>query len=156
MFMKHPFLLPEDENLRIFHLFQVTPEAEIADGATKSQLVAASRRARFGAIDDALRSGLYRHVASLKARNEDDVFYKTRTLGTEPWTEGERVILSNEHARDTEIGDVVVDLQQGDAWMCAAVGWEILCWDRAEQMLRFAIDLGIDKFVPDENELEIA
>ena len=136
--------------MRVFHLFQLIPnaEAQVRLDTGDAALRSAVMRARFGQIDEAIGAGLYQYAASLNARNEDDVFYKTRSLDGAAWVEGGRILHAAENARETEIGDIVIDLSVCDAWMCASFGWEALSWDRCAHFLGVAQEMDLALAAP--------
>jgi hypothetical protein len=132
--------------MKTYHLFQLTGDDAAQDGL-------AVKKARFGAIDDAVRSGMYRHVASLNARNEDDVFHKAKSYNGDDWKDGHRIIEAEQDARDIDIGDVIVDMECHDAWVCLPCGWDLLSWDRCSSLVHEAFAHQPDLPAVDQEEL---
>lgn len=117
--------------MKTYHLFQLT-----SDDAAPAGL--AVMKARFGQIDEAVRSGMYRHVASMNARSEEDVFHKAKSYNGDDWKGGHRIIEAEQDARDIDVGDVIVDMDSHDAWVCLPYGWDLLSWDRCSSLIHQA------------------
>lgn len=133
--------------MRAFHLFQPVPDAAHQmriDNGDRAAIMAV-RKARFGQIDDALSAGLYRHAASLMAYGEEDAFARTQDLDDRPWREREGILEVSPQAREMDVGDIIIDTENGDGWMCASIGWEVLSWDRCSQFLQIAVEKNLGK-----------
>ncbi|MCW3782490.1 hypothetical protein [Defluviimonas salinarum] len=133
----------------VYHLFQIRPDAEQLRALRtneKPELAAAWLSGRLGQIAGALEQDLYRFTAIVKARDLEDLFYKTNAIDA-PWTDGPAVLHVEPGAQSTSVGDVAVDLEADEASLCAVLGWEVLSWDRAQDFHVKASQLPI----PEEN-----
>lgn len=120
-----------------FHLYQIRPASAVRDGLDPDRAVASAlAMARIGQIRQALDLEMHVFTAVVRARDLEDLFHKTSTADAD-WTEGSKVLESAEGAQATGVGDIAVDPEIGDAWLCATFGWESLSWDRSE---RFIVD----------------
>ncbi|MBW3243361.1 hypothetical protein KUV57_11875 [Epibacterium sp. DP7N7-1] len=124
--------------MKTYHLFQLNAEQHADPGLSVM-------KARFGQIDEAVRKGMYRHVASMNARNEEDVFHKTRSYNGDDWKGGHRIIEAKQDARDIDVGDVIVDMDSHDAWVCLPYGWDLLSWDRCSCLIHQADAQQLDR-----------
>ena len=125
-------LSPErNDGMKTYHLFQLTTDDTAAAGISVM-------KARFGQIDEAVRSEMYRHVASMNARSEEDAFHKTKSYNGDDWKDGHRIIEALQDARDIDFGDVIVDMDSHDAWVCLPYGWDLLSWDRCSILIHQA------------------
>jgi hypothetical protein len=130
-------IMSDKKTYHIFHLAR----SENMD-SMGAQHRSALMRARLGQIDDALALDLYDYIGAIEARNEEGAFYKTQNFNDETWADRD--------VRCTGVGDIIVDADSGDSWMCASCGWEILSWDRCAALLLKVNSLDADP------ELEMA
>lgn len=67
----------------------------------------------------------YRHIATVRCKNLDDVFRVTNHVDR-PWHENPDIkMVWKEVPRSTSVGDIVVD-QDGNQWRVESVGWKHL------------------------------
>lgn len=52
---------------------------------------------------------------------------------THDWTTNPQVIWSNERARSTSVGDLVMNIETGDIFRCSSFGWEALYHPKIEK-----------------------
>jgi hypothetical protein len=97
--------------------------------------------ARFGRVGPALMMGLYRPVARLEATDLEDLFTRTNSVHGHWYAEEGIDLLVEGGAPSTSVGDVAIDLDQGRAWSCGAVGWEPVRSDLCADLFRIA---GVD------------
>lgn len=104
-----------------YHLFQLHPGPGQAFDAVFD--------ARFGKVGPALKMGLHRAVAKLEASDLEDLFSRTNSIDG-PWYAAEGIeLLVPGGAPSTSVGDIAIDADDGQAWLCASFGWEKI--DRA-------------------------
>ena len=126
--------------MKTYHLFQIRPSDEqqahidAGDRAMRTTLMKAS----LGQIDEALAKELYRHTAILHASDEDTLFQNVRAIGAPNLAERDEAFQAVDRPTEAGVGDIVVDLADGDAWMCASYGWENLSWDRCAKLMQYA------------------
>lgn len=141
--------------MRAYLLFQTVPCG--SPEARNGHAALAIMKASFGQIDDALAAGLYRHAASIMACGEEDVLARTRNMQGAAWQGREGILEVFEHAREMDVGDIIIDTENGDGWMRASIGWEALSWNRCERFLQIAAEKKLGKlgFWSGEPELEL-
>ena len=123
-----------------YHLFQLfASEQHLSRIETGDrQLAICHMKARFGQIDEAIAEGMFRHAAIIEGRNEDAVFYKSLTTAEAGGEADPRILHAEPGFRTAAVGDILVDAEGGEAWMCATFGWEVLSWDRCANFLVLA------------------
>ena len=128
---------------KTYHIFHLAPAERTDQMSSKHQ--SAQMRARLGQIDDALSLDLYDHIGVVEARGEEGAFYKTQNFNGESWIRAHSDTDEPVEARCTGVGDIIVDAETGDSWMCASCGWEILSWDRCTDLLLKVNQLQVDE-----------
>ncbi len=68
---------------------------------------------------------LFTHVANVRVESLDDAFRTMNLWSDEDELKVDR--LSSLHS--LSVGDVLVDDETGEAWMCAPVGWTRIEWE---------------------------
>jgi len=111
-------------------LFQLHPQP--------GQALDAVFDARFGRVGPALMMGLYRPVARLEATDLEELFTRTNSIHGPWYAEAGIDLLVEGGAPSTSVGDIAIDLEQGQAWSCGAVGWEPVASGPCAELLRIA------------------
>jgi hypothetical protein len=135
-----------------YHLYQIRLDAvERARLPEDRDLASAFAFGRIGQVSRAIDLGLHKFTAVIRARDMEDLFHKTGGIDGS-WVEGPKVLRVEPGAQSTSVGDIAVDPETGEAWLCATVGWETLSWDRAE---RFVVE-STGRAEPGDRQLEDA
>jgi hypothetical protein len=110
-----------------FHIYRISPAADddIGDGGDPQRARARSM-ARIGQIRPALELEMHAFTGVAKVADPEDLLDPGFGLAED-----------QEVFQPAGVGDIIVDPQTGDAWLCATFGWESLSWDRSE---RFIVD----------------
>jgi hypothetical protein len=115
-----------------YHLYQIRNDRK-GEGSDPGASVAYDL-GRVGQIATVLAMEMHVFAAVVRARDLEDLFHKTSPM-TVDWMSGPKVLQVAQGARPTGVGDIAVDPEAGDAWLCATWGWEALSWDRSERFL---------------------
>lgn len=134
----------------------MTAEQQARMAAGDTHLRTAAMKAGLGQIGDALAMNMYRHVASLKARNEDEAFLKVRAMADPDNVADGRFDGEGKHGSETGVGGIVIDVEDGDAWVRAPSAWENLSWDRCAKFFMMAHELELSDPESEDTSLEPA
>ena len=120
-----------------YHLFQIRldeAQIEAVNNGNDDGVGSDYMQGRLGQVSGAIKRGLHQFTAIVKARNLEDLFHKTNAID-EPWINGPNVLMVVTGAASTSCGDIAVDCENNEAWLCATVGWEALDWGRAARVI---------------------
>lgn len=148
----------DGSRMKTYHLFQfhMSAEQQARMDAGDTHVRTAAMKAGLGQIGDALAMNMYRHVASLKALDEDEAFLKARAKAKTSCAAGDRFEDQGKGTRETGVGDIVIDVEDGDAWVRAPSAWENLSWDRCAKFFMMAHELELTDPEPEDTSLEPA
>lgn len=89
--------------------------------------------ATFGTVAEAMNMGLYEHVATLDALNENAIYIRTNSI-TESWSAKPENGAFSPEQRSTSVGDLIID--ERDVMMsCQVVGWKEVPHALAQKLL---------------------
>ncbi|MCE6958061.1 hypothetical protein LAZ40_03195 [Cereibacter sphaeroides] len=116
----------------LYHLFQlhltnrqIHAINEGRGGGLDDAMLAARLGNREG-VDAALGHALYRPVAILEATDLEDLYTRTNSIDA-PWYRAPEItLLVPGGAPSTSCGDIALDADARQAWVCASIGWEPL------------------------------
>lgn len=80
-------------------------------------------KAEDGFIVDAYKMDMLKPVAVVIANDLEDLFTKTNHIHSN-WTANDGVDFAVDDVRSTSVGDIVIDYDTGEAFICASFGWD--------------------------------